>query len=398
MNFLHHTKTAYYNLRSAGLRTILAMLGILVGTGAVVAMVSTGQMATEEALLQFKKLGTDLMAVSLNTPSEKGSAAGAGGKKVDLAIAKGIKNASPNILLAAPYIGTYASFSYLGLSEPAEIIGATENLAQVVNIEMHSGRFVSSLDRLEMYCVIGNKIFEKLRQLTDNPINTRIKLNNQIYTIVGVAKPFPENTFLYQDINNSIIVPILTVRFIDNAAEISNIVMQLKPDANIDTIQTDIKKYFDHQGIKKELFFRTAKELMKNMSAQSKIFTLLLSLIGSISLLVGGIGVMNIMLVSVLERRREIGIRLALGARRREIQMMFLTEAILLSVLGGSLGVIIGLFFSFVVALILKWNFILFLLPPLVGFIVSVFIGIFFGYYPAHKAAQLDPIQTLRAE
>lgn len=393
---MHHLKTAYYNLRSAGLRTILAMLGILVGTGAVVAMVSTGEMATEEALLQFKKLGTDLMSVSLSSPTDKAGVA-KGEKKVDFVMAANVKKISSDILIAAPYIGGYVQVNYLGFSGTADMMGATEELAQVVNIRLRQGRFVSSLDRLERFCVIGNKLYEEIRKYNENPLNTRIKLNNQIYTIVGIAEPFPENTFLFQDINNSVIVPILTARFI-SSAEIDNIVMKLKPNADINQIEKNIKNYFDRQGIEKEFFFRTAQELIKNMTAQSKIFTWLLSLIGSISLLVGGIGVMNIMLVSVLERRREIGIRLALGARRKEIQTMFLTEAVLLAVFGGSLGVLIGMLFSFLVALFLHWKFMIFLLPPFVGFTVSVFIGIFFGYYPAYKAAKLDPIQTLRAE
>jgi len=155
---------------------------------------------------------------------------------------------------------------------------------------------------------------------------------------------------------------------------------------------------FMKKPLSENCFFRSAKELIKSMEAQHKIFTLLLGLIGSISLLVGGIGVMNIMLVSVLERRREIGVRLALGALRKEIQWMFLSEAILLSLSGGFLGIIIGIFASYVIAAFVNWHFTIFLLPPFIGFTVSVFVGIFFGFYPAYKASQLNPIQTLRME
>lgn len=125
---------------------------------------------------------------------------------------------------------------------------------------------------------------------------------------------------------------------------------------------------------------------------------MLLALIGSISLLVGGIGVMNIMLVSVTERRKEIGIRRAIGARRRDIQTLFLAESVILSLFGGTLGVLLGVLISYVIASFAKWSFHLFLLPPLVGFCVSVAVGVFFGFYPAYKASQLDPIQTLRAD
>jgi putative ABC transport system permease protein len=134
------------------------------------------------------------------------------------------------------------------------------------------------------------------------------------------------------------------------------------------------------------------------MIAQHKIFTLLLGLIGGISLLVGGIGVMNIMLVSVLERRREIGIRLALGARKRDIQALFLSEAVLLALIGGIIGIVAGIIGSFIIAELAHWQFSIFIWPVLVGFSVSVLVGIVFGFYPAHQAAKLDPIETLRME
>jgi len=145
-------------------------------------------------------------------------------------------------------------------------------------------------------------------------------------------------------------------------------------------------------------FFRSAKELISSMTKQKQILTIFLGLIGSISLIVGGIGVMNIMLVSVIERRREIGIRRAIGAKRKHIQHMFLIESVVLSLLGGTLGVITGIATSFVIAEYANWHFTIFVLPPAIGFTVSVFIGIFFGYYPARQAARLDPIQTLRSE
>ena len=141
-----------------------------------------------------------------------------------------------------------------------------------------------------------------------------------------------------------------------------------------------------------------AKQIIKSMEEQGRIFTLLLGLIGGISLLVGGIGVMNVMLVSVVERKREIGIRKAIGAKRRDIQMLFLIESIVLSLFGGVLGVIAGLGVAYVISLFSGWQFSLYLEPPLIGFGVSVFTGIFFGFYPAMRAARLDPIETLRSD
>lgn len=390
--------TALNNLRSTTLRTALAMLGILVGTASVVAMISTGQMATEEALKEFKSLGTSLMAVSL---SNKSSGSGGGGaeqdRKFTLDEALGLKKVSADLDLVAPYILSYAQISYRGHVLNGGVIAATDELAEVVNIEMMSGRFISPLDHYEKYCVVGFDLYEKIKEYVKDPINTRINIGDHVFVIIGVAKHFRENSFLYQDVNTSLIIPIRAASYLSDA-EISNIIMRLTPTANIVTVRQAIEQYVRLNAPSKEMFFRSAQELIASMEAQHRIFTLLLSMIGSISLLVGGIGVMNIMLVSVLERRREIGIRLALGAHAKEIQWMFLTESVLLSVIGGLLGVIVGMFIAFIIAVVSHWDFLFLFWPPFIGFSVSVLIGIFFGYYPARQAARSDPIQTLRAE
>lgn len=390
-----HIKASIANLRATPLRTILTMLGIYVGTASVVAMVSTGQMATEEALSQFSNLGTDLIAVSLSS-SGGGSSEGAGHFTINDAL--GLKSASPLIDLVAPYTTLYAQISYQGININGSIIGEKGSLASVIKIKILKGRYISLLDYQEKYCVIGYDIYEKIKPYVKNPIGTPIKLGDYPFVIVGIADKWPESAFFYQDINNSVIVPIATSAFLSKYADIDNIVIRLKPDADITAVKQSIEDYLSLKAPNKKIFIRSAKELVKSMAAQHKIFTLLLSFIGSISLFVGGIGVMNIMLVSVIERRREIGIRLAIGATRKEIQMMFLIEAVLLSVLGGLFGIIDGILASLIIAKFSHWALKVFLLPPLIGFSVSVLIGVFFGFYPAHKASQLDPIQTLRSE
>lgn len=398
LNLFLNIKLALANLTATKMRTILAMLGILVGTASVVAMVSTGQMATEQALAQFKVLGTDMMAISLSSQENAGAGSSSTNEQFDVKKALSIQSASPLIALLAPYTMLYADISYRGIPINGSIIGTTQSAARVVRIKMAQGRFISDLDRFEPYCVIGKKVFDTIKSVEKNPVGTQIRLGDNIFTIIGVADTWPENAFFYQDLNNAIIVPILTSSLLSKYSSIDNIVMRLKPNSNITQLQNDITRYVKIIAPDKKLFFRSAKELIKSMSAQHQVFTLLLAAIGSISLLVGGIGVMNIMLVSVLERRREIGIRLALGARRKEIQLMFLNEAILLSLAGGILGIITGLLASFIIAEFAHWTFEVFFYPPLIGFAVSVLIGVFFGFYPAHQASKLDPIQTLRAE
>jgi len=393
---LSHFIEAFTNLAATKLRTVLAMLGILVGTASVVAMVSTGELATQAALEQFKSLGTDMLAVSVF--SETASTDSSSSNDFDLSAALGLQTVSSAITTLAPYTMLYVPMSYLGNSIDGTIIGATQNLAPAIKIDMVQGRFISDLDNYSEYCVVGDTIAQKIQPYASKIIGTQIKLGNDFFTIIGVAKNWPENQFFSQDINNSVIVPIKASKLISKYANIDNIVMRLDPNANIETIKTNITQYMSAKVPNKKLYFRSAKELIKSMAAQHKIFTILLGLIGSISLLVGGIGVMNIMLVSVLERRREIGIRLALGAKRHDIQWMFLSEAIVLALSGGIIGIIIGIMCAFIIAEFAHWHFTVFLWPPLVGFTVSALVGIFFGFYPARQAARLDPIETLRTE
>ena len=231
-----------------------------------------------------------------------------------------------------------------------------------------------------------------------NPIGTQIRMGKHIFTIVGIAQKWPENTFFNQNINSSIIIPIQTSFVLSKYTKINDIVFRLKPGAKIPAIKASITDYIDKHAPNNNLFIRSARQLIDKMQAQQRTFTLLLGVIGGISLLVGGIGVMNIMLVSVVERRREIGIRRALGAKKRDIQILFVVESTILSVFGGGLGVIFGIVSSFIIAEFSHWHFMLFIFPPIIGFSVSAAIGIFFGFYPAYRASQLDPIEALRSE
>jgi len=181
-------------------------------------------------------------------------------------------------------------------------------------------------------------------------------------------------------------------------AKINNAVILLKRTANADTIIEQIRQCIKTQAPKLNLFVRSAKQIVASMESQGRIFTLLLGVIGGISLLVGGIGIMNVMLVSVSERKKEIGIRKAVGAKNSEIQALFLVESVILSLSGGLLGVITGCIFTWVIAWFSHWRFTLYATPLIAGFAVSVATGIFFGFYPARRAARLEPMVSLRNE
>lgn len=397
MTFYSLCQQALVNLMAAKLRSFLAVLGILVGTAAVVALISCGQLATERALAQFKALGTDLLAVSLYQKMTNTQDVHL--EQVSIDFWRQFPERIPEVLQIAPYTTGYQPMSFQGQVLAGVIIGADESLQRLIHIDLASGHFVSFVDSFEHYCVIGDGLAQQLKQATlDSPIGQQLRIGKSLYTIIGIAKPWKENGFFNEDINQAAIIPIAGMALVNKDTKINNAVLLLKTDIHIDAVIEKIKQLLAKQAPKLSVFVRSAKQIIASMESQGRIFTLLLAIIGGVSLLVGGIGVMNVMLVSVSERRKEIGIRKAVGAKNTEIQSLFLVESMMLSLLGGVFGVIIGLIFTWVVAYFSHWPFSVYLMPPLAGFAVSVFTGIFFGFYPARRAAVLEPIVSLRNE
>lgn len=396
---IDHAKEGLLNLYFSKLRSLLALLGVLVGTASVVAMVLGGELATNEALKQFKSLGTDLLALSINSSNDDSAKTGGKDNSLSLTQALSISSLHPDISQVAPYTQTYQNIFYNGQMIDGVILGVTNSFADVIHIKLNSGRFVSIADKYSSYCVIGHDIHEAIKKISNqSPIGRSLQIGKNIFVIVGVADTWPENNFVYANINNAVLIPLMASTTMSQYAVINNIVMRLSPKANITNVQAKINQYFNQELSGKQISFRSAKELIAKMQKQSDILTVFLGLVGGVSLVVGGIGVMNIMLVSIVERRREIGIRLAVGATRRDIGMLFLMEAVMLSLVGGLLGVAVGILISYVIAWYWHWEFTLFVLPPLIGFSVSVAVGIFFGFYPAYKASRLTPIDALRSD
>jgi len=397
MNFINHCQQALINLTSAKLRSFLAVLGILVGTAAVVALISCGQLATEKALEQFKALGTDLLAVSVFQKEASKSQS----DRDSLSIEQWHQLAEriPYIVNLAPYSTAYQPISFQGKLMQGVIIGADEHLAEIVHVRLAQGHFVSFVESFEHYCVIGYGLAQQMKEVSmDDPIGKQLRIGPSLYTIIGVTEQWSENGFFNEDLNQAAVVPLGGIRLVSNDSKINQAVILLKPDSPIDEVIEDIKQIVRSFNSKLTVFPRSAKQIIASMESQGRIFTLLLAVIGGISLLVGGIGVMNVMLVSVSERKKEIGIRKAVGAKNNEIQALFLVESVMLSVLGGILGVLLGLIFTGIVAYFSDWNFSIYLLPPIAGFLVSAATGIFFGFYPARRAAKLEPMVSLRSE
>ena len=391
----HYIQQALFNLMATKLRSTLAALGILVGTAAIVALISCSQLATEKALAQFKSLGTDLISLSIFQQTNTNSNDGNG--EITLQIWRELPKLIPDALGIAPYTIIYQTISFKGFVLNASVIGADESLGKIINIQLESGHFISFFASFERYCVIGYTLAQELKKINiDDPLGKQLKIGQTLYTIIGVAAPWKENSFFNENINQSIIIPIAGTALLDKNSKINNAILRLKSDDHIDASIEQIKDAVHTKAPDSSVFLRSAKQIIDNMESQGQIFTLLLSVIGGIALLVGGIGVMNVMLIAVSERKKEIGIRKAIGAKNYEIQALFLAESILLSLFGGTLGLIIGLLFTWIIAYFSHWPFIIYKMPIFIGFTVSVSSGIFFGFYPARRAAMLTPIESLR--
>ena len=400
MSFWDYLQHACINFMAAKLRSCLAMLGILVGTAAIVTLISASTLATQAALAQFKTMGTDLLAITvyqqINTANAQQSSHGK--THIPLTVWRQFPLLIPAIIDIAPYSTAYQSMTFDGHLINGPIIGADQSLARIIHIALNQGHFVSSLESFEHHCVIGAQLARQLKQITyGSLIGKQLQINRTLYSIVGIAKPWKENAFLNEDINQAVIIPIAGIALVSQSNQVNNAILLLNPKEPIDTVINSVKQAILKQAPTLNVFARSAKQIINSMENQGKIFTLLLTTIGSIALFVGGIGIMNVMLVSVSERRQEIGIRKALGATSHHIQILFLLEAMLLSMVGGTTGILIALMATWVIAHINHWPFAIYTIPLLIGFIVSVATGIFFGFYPAYRAAKLDPVISLRA-
>lgn len=397
MNVSQLLHQAIVNFTAAKLRSFLAVLGILVGTAAVVTLLSSGQLATDKALAEFKTLGTDLLTISayqnksINPMQQH--------ELMRVSQWYQLVEQITGVTKIAPYTTIYQPVSYQGYDFQAPILAADESLADIVHITLHAGHFVSFVDSFEHYCVLGATLAKQIQAKDGrSPLGRQIKIESKLYTIIGIANPWKDNPFFNEDVNRAVIIPLRGVALITQEEHINNAILKIKANTPIDDTVQQIRSSLTRLVPHYMIYIRSAKQMIASMQSQGHIFTLLLTVIGSISLLVGGIGIMNVMLVAVSERKKEIGIRKAVGATQQDIQHLFLMESVLLAISGGSLGILLGETITLSIAYFSHWPFTLYWLPPIAGFSVSAFSGIFFGYYPAKRAAKLDPIVCLRSE
>lgn len=382
-------KESLLSLWSSKQRTLLAVLGISIGISSVISMITVGKIVEAETLRQFKSLGTDFITVSLNHPSRP--------LELDPAAAAGAVAGVPGLECLVSFVQSSDRTARGGKSEEPAVLGVDEQFASVNRLALASGRFLHRLDNTAAYCVVGAKLAEKLGLPSEVSPGLSLRIGALNYAVVGVLKPQGRSTLAPFDINESVLIPYARARRVYPLSPPRQALGRIAPDADPRAVPAAVETWFSTHPPGASALVRTAEELIAQLEKQTRIFTLMLGAIGGISLVVGGVGVMNVMLVSVTERRGEIGLRRAVGAQRRHIQLQFVVEAIVLCLIGGLVGVAGGLSSAYVISRFSAWEFIVYPPAVLIGVGVSCLVGVFFGFYPAYQAAQMKIISAIRS-
>jgi len=382
------------SLWGAKQRSLLALIGIVIGIGSVIAMVTVGQIVENEAIRQFREMGTDICIVRLTGQGEQRG----NGSGLSLDTVLKVPAACSTIKTTAPYVTMYSQLTYGGKRTPCPGLGVTGEFLNMFKVPIVAGRFISDLDGYANFCVVGNVKAQWLaEQGMAEPVGKEIVFSDKLYTVIGVAGAVPSGTFSPYEINEGIMVPIDSAMRNTDRPKLNVFGARMIGHGVSVQAGLQLKEYFQYAA-RRDICMTSAEELVAQMDRQMRMFTLLLGAIGSISLIVGGVGVMNVMLVSVSERRKEIGIRRAVGAEQNDIQLQFLVESVLLSFAGGIIGLALGVGAVAVICHFTGWEFFVSKIAAILGVGVSAAVGVFFGYYPARQAARMSPIDALRSE
>ena len=386
------------------LRSFLTILGIVIGVASVIAMVMIGDGTTANVKESISKLGTNMLTLRVGQerrgpPREDNSA-----KPFTEGDISAIKNEVQNIKAVASENSSRMNIVYGNKSNSASVIGTNNDYFIIKDWEVTDGRTFdeSELNSGKSSCIIGTTIVKQLFG-EENPIGTNIRLKNLSCNVIGVLKSKGAAAF-GNDQDEIVIVPLkMFQQKIKGDKDISSILISITDGKHIENAKIEITSLMQERRSLRvdepdNFHIRDMEEMLSAMTSTTKMLTYLLGSIAAISLLVGGIGIMNIMLVSVTERTREIGTRLAIGAMENEVLLQFLVEAIVLSTMGGVIGIILGLGIGYGIVTMMDLAFILNNQIIMISFFFSTLIGVVFGYFPARKAATLNPIDALRYE
>ncbi len=384
------------------MRSFLTVLGIVIGVASVITMVTLGNGATQQVTTQIASLGSNLLMITPGRRMGPGSAGSSPSFKVEdgQAIAREIASAA----LVVPVASRSTSAIFGNQNWSTTVTGTTNAFLELRSMSLHSGRSFSDSEARAgaAVCVIGQTVREKLFGSQD-PIGSRIRLGALSFQVIGLLEAKGQST-MGQDQDDTVLLPLRTFqRRISGNQDVGMIQVSIREGQPTEKAQRDIRLLMRERrrlAVSEEDNFNVmdTKEITRMLTGTTQVLTGLLGAVAAVSLLVGGIGIMNIMLVSVTERTREIGTRLAIGALEREVLMQFLVEAVVLSSSGGLFGILLGLGASFGLKNLLQVPFVFNPGIAIIAFLFSAAVGVLFGYFPALKAARLDPIEALRHE
>lgn len=399
MNLAATIHVAITSLRANKARSLLTMLGVIIGVAAVIVVVAIGEGMKRDTLSRIQALGTNMLTIQPQRGREPGSAA----RDLEYEHVELIRREGQGIALVAPELSDSEQVKYRNLTHTTRVTATTPEYQQIRNMELQAGRFLDDLDNhaRKRVAVVGSAVADELfygRPL----VGVTIKIRGMNFEVIGVLKSKGGGGFFNPD--DTVVIPFTTgqVRLWGRTALSSIVVSASSPEATAVAKQSVTRLLRRAHRLKEgqddDFRIRDQSEFLATMTETANMMTKFLGGIGFVSLLVGGVGIMNIMLVSVTERTREIGTRKAVGARPRDIMVQFLVESVMLSFLGGVIGAVIGVTSASSVGRALGWSTSVSPAAIAVAFCFAVAVGVFFGLYPARKAALLNPIDALRYE
>lgn len=407
IDFKSTLKIALNSLKVNKMRSALTSLGIIIGVSAVIIMLAIGSGANKKVQENMESMGSNLLTIRSATAKTGGVSMGMGTKPtLSIKDSEAIQKTARGVEAVAPVMSSSKQVMYGNQNWSTTVYGITTSYLHVKNYEMDLGRPINKDDdnNAAKVCMIGETVETELFGDV-NPVDKTLRIGNVPFRVIGTLKAKGQMGPMDQD--DLIFIPLTTAQRkvfgTDFPGAVNQIIVKASSLEDTNTAQSDIEEILRRRhslGKTQENDFeiRNSAEFQEKMKSTVQTFAILLASIASVSLIVGGIGIMNIMLVSVTERTKEIGIRMAIGARAMDIRLQFLIEALVLSLLGGGIGVVSGIVIALIVGVVFNTSIVISIAPILLSFGFSGLVGIGFGYYPAYKASLLNPIDALRYE